>query len=190
MEGEAKRVANDPREGKQCLMLKLSAKNALKAARVLERTFLAIHSPSVHLPAGTPVRISAGVRVPEPIAGSPDGALLYDSAGGEPLAVRIALPTLWRQFILYRTVPDSGTINVSMALTGLGTVYFDDIRIEPMAEKNTSEIVTTSATLPYKTDSAKKPVKTEPRPSGSGWSGKLSTLFRRDPDMKSFLFPQ
>ena len=88
-------------------------------------------------------------------------------------------------------MPDSGTINVSMALTGLGTVYFDDVRIEPMADKEQrSEIVTTSATLPYKTDLAKKPVKTEPRPSGSGWSGKLSTLFRRDPDMKSFLFPQ
>ncbi len=122
VEGEAKRVANDPREGKQCLMLKLGPRNALKAAQVLERTFLAIHSPAVKLPPGTPVRISAWVRVPEEITGSPDGALLYDSAGGEPLAVRLSKPTMWRQFILYRTVPDSGAINVSMALTGLGTV--------------------------------------------------------------------
>jgi hypothetical protein len=151
VEGEAKRVANDPREGKQCLMLKLSAKNDLKAAQVLERTFLAIHSPAVHLPPGTPVRISAWVRVPGAIQGSPDGALFYDSAGGEPLAVRISLPTSWRQFILYRTVPDSGKINVTMALTGLGAVYFDDIRIEPLAEKAASEILTTSGTLPDQT---------------------------------------
>ncbi|MGH7222561.1 MAG: hypothetical protein ACRELF_05000, partial [Gemmataceae bacterium] len=189
VEGEAKRVANDPREGKQCLMLRLKAKNALKAAKVLERTFLAIHSPSVHLPPGTPVRISAWVRVAKEITGSPDGALLYDSAGGEPLAVRIVQPTTWRQFILYRTVPDSGTINVSMAMTGLGAVYFDDIRIEPMSDQKPSEIVTTSATLPVKTDSATLPVQTEPRPSGSGWIDKLSTLFRR-PDMKSYIFPQ
>lgn len=148
VEGQAKRVANDPREGKQCLMLKLTAKDALKAARVLERTFLAIHSPAVHLPPGTPVRISAWVRVPGDITGSPDGVLLYDSAGGEPLAVRIMLPTAWRQFILYRTVPDSGTINVSMALTGLGTVYFDDIRIEPLTGKDASITITSSAPLP------------------------------------------
>jgi hypothetical protein len=139
VEGEAKRVANDPREGKQCLMLKLKPKNAVKSAQVLERTFLALHSPAVSLPPGTPVRISAWVRVPDEIIGSPDGALLYDSAGGEPLAVRISLPTVWRQFILYRTVPDSGTINVSMAMTGLGTVYFDDIRIEPLVEKSAAD---------------------------------------------------
>jgi hypothetical protein len=148
VKGEAMRVANDPREGKQCLMLKLSPKNSLKAPLVLERTFLAIHSPAMRLPPGTPVRISAWVRVPGAITGSPDGALLYDSAGGEPLAVRLSLATPWKQFILYRTVPDSGTINVSMALTGLGTVYFDDVRIEPMAAKDTSEIITTSGSAP------------------------------------------
>lgn len=170
VQGEAKRVANNPREGKQCLMLKLTAKDPLKAALVLERTFLALHSPDVHLPPGTPVRISGWMCVPELITGSPDGALLYDSAGGEALAVRVTLPSIWRQFILYRTVPESGSIHVSMALTGLGTVYFDDVRIEPLTDKKEeSEIVTTSATLP---------AKPEPRPLGSGWSGKLSSLFR------------
>jgi hypothetical protein len=183
VEGEAKRVANDPREGKQCLMLKLQAKDAQKAPKVLERTFMAIHSPSVHLPPGTPVRISAWVRVPGALNGSPDGALLYDSAGGEPLAVRISLPTAWRQFILYRTVPASGTIHVSMALTALGSVYFDDVRIEPMAEKSASEVAATSATLPA------QPL---PRPSGSSWTGKLSTLLpwsKPDPE-KIFIRPQ
>jgi hypothetical protein len=33
-------------------------------------------------------------------------------------------------------VPSSGTINVTLALTGLGTVYFDDIRIEPLVPPN------------------------------------------------------
>jgi hypothetical protein len=148
VEGQATRVANEPREGKQCLMLKLSPKHPERAAQVLERTFLAIHSPAVHLAPGTPVRISGWLRIPEPITGSPDGALLYDSAGGEALAMRLALPTPWRQFIFYRTVPPSGLINVSLALTGLGSVYFDDIRIEPLADKDSSEILTTSATLP------------------------------------------
>ncbi len=170
VQGEAKRVANNPREGKQCLMLKLSAKNALKTPQVLERTFLAIHSPAVHLPPGTPVRISAWVCVPEAITGSPDGALLYDSAGGEPLAVRLTQPTIWKQFILYRTVPESGLVHVSMALTGLGTVYFDDVRIEPMTDKKEEPEMSTVEGMP--------PEKTEPRSPGSGWSSKLSALFR------------
>jgi hypothetical protein len=163
VEGEAKRVVNDPREGKQCLMLKLKPQNALKAAQVLERTFLALHSPAVTLPPGTPVRISAWVRVPEPIVGSPDGALLYDSAGGEPLAVRISLPTVWRQFILYRTVPESGKINVSMALTGIGTVYFDDIRIEPMVQKGTAEVSNTSLSVPVERSPRQAIYDTSPR---------------------------
>lgn len=168
VQGEAKRVANCPREGKQCLMLKLSSKNPLKAAMVLERTFLAIHSPAVHLPPGTPVRISAWVLVPEPITGSPDGALLYDSAGGEPMAVRVTEPTfMWKQFILYRTVPDSGTIHVSMALTGLGTVFFDDVRIEPMTDK-VEDQQTVSTVAPQ--------IKNQPQRSGSGWTDKLSAL--------------
>ncbi len=174
--GEAKRVANHPREGRQCLMLKLSPKNDLSKPQVLERTFLAIHSPAVHLPPGSPVRISAWICVPEPITGSPDGALFYDSAGGEPLAVRVNLPSIWRQFVLYRTVPDSGSISVSMALTGLGTVYFDDVRIEPMTDKKEEpDVITTSATVP---------AKTEPRPSGNSWSGRLSTLFRSWPGQR------
>jgi hypothetical protein len=37
----------------------------------------------------------------------------------------------WKQFHMYRKVPDSGEVRVRMALTGFGTVYFDDIRIEP-----------------------------------------------------------
>src|SRR5262249_34772206 len=141
----AKRVANDPQEGKQCLMLQISPKNAETAPQVLERAFLAIHGPTVRLAPGTVVRISGWMKVAGPIVGSPDGALLYDSAGGEPLAVRQTLASPWKQFILYRTVPASGSIGVTLALTGLGTVYFDDIRIEPMEAKGSSEIKQTSA---------------------------------------------
>jgi hypothetical protein len=72
------------------------------------------------------------MRVPREITGSPDGALFYDDAGGEPLAVRMTNVPHWRQFHLYRRVPASGQISVTLALTGVGVAYFDDIRIEPM----------------------------------------------------------
>lgn len=169
---EAKRVANNPREGRQSLMLRLQAKNILKAAQVLERTFVAIHSPAVHLPPGTPVRISAWICVPEAIIGSPDGALLYDSAGGEPLAVRQSQATPWKQFIFYRNVPDSGKIHVSMALTGLGTVFFDDLRIEPLTDKEPPKEVEQTSYTPL------MPID-KPQPDKSSWSSKFSSLFRR-----------
>ena len=129
----ARRVTENPREGQQCLMLQIKPKNTqAPAPAALERTFLAINSPGVHLQPGALVKISGWVRIPKAITASVDGALFYDSAGGEPLAVRLTAPTPWKQFTFYRLVPKSGTINVTLALTGLGTVYFDDIRIEPL----------------------------------------------------------
>jgi hypothetical protein len=106
----------------------------------LERTFLAVDSPAVKLPPGTLVRVSGWVKVPQEIAGSADGVLFYDDAGGEPLGVRVAHQPQWKQFNLYRRVPASGQISVTVALTGIGTAYFDDLRIEPLVpEGRTAE---------------------------------------------------
>jgi hypothetical protein len=113
-------------------MLEIKPKHPEVAPRALQRTFLGIHSPDVKLPPGTWVQISGWMRLPKSITASADGALLYDSAGGEPFGIRFTEPTPWRKFTLYREVPASGLIHVTMALTGLGKVYFDDIRIEPL----------------------------------------------------------
>src|SRR5205085_675546 len=75
----------------------------------LEGSFLAADSPPVRLPPGTLVRISGWVKVAEQVAGSPDGVLIYDDAGGEELAYRVlstaepdAPKGAWRPFHLYR----------------------------------------------------------------------------------------
>ncbi|VTT96393.1 Uncharacterized protein OS=Pirellula staleyi (strain ATCC 27377 / DSM 6068 / ICPB 4128) GN=Psta_1862 PE=4 SV=1 [Gemmataceae bacterium] len=98
----------------------------------LERTFLAVESPPVRFPPGTLVRVSAWIKVPEEISGSADGALFYDDAGGEPLGVRLSVQPRWKQYHLYRRVPASGQIGVTLALTGVGTALFDEVKIEPM----------------------------------------------------------
>jgi hypothetical protein len=133
---ESRRVDEQAKEGRRCLMLKITPQNTEAPPQALERTFLAINTPAVHLPPGTLVQISGWVKIPAPIRASPDGALLYDSAGGEPLGVRLTGATAWRKFTLYRRVPDSGLVSVTLALTGIGTVYFDDIRIEPEVPAN------------------------------------------------------
>ncbi|MDB5308590.1 MAG: hypothetical protein JWO38_2792 [Gemmataceae bacterium] len=171
-----------PELGKGALKLEVRTKpltdrdgKPIPHASALERTFLAVDSPPVRLPPGTLVRVSAWVKVPKPIGGTADGALFYDDAGGEPLAVRV-LDTLdhrairqkdpkeakdpkdpksgkeakapaepktppespgertgiWKHYHLYRRVPASGQISVTLALTGVGVAYFDDVRIEPL----------------------------------------------------------
>jgi hypothetical protein len=129
-----------PHEGRQCLMLKITPQDSRVPPLALERTFLAIHSPEVRLEPGTIVRISAWVLVPTGVSTSGDGAMFYDSAGGEPLAVRLTgLHPRWQRVTLYRQVPASGTIRVTVALTGFGTAYFDDIRIEPLGAEGATE---------------------------------------------------
>jgi hypothetical protein len=104
-----------------------------KTTHPLERTFLAVESPAVRLPPGTLVRVSGWVKIPGEIKLTADGALLYDDAGGEPLGVRLLnTEGRWKKFHLYRRVPATGTISLTVALTGVGVAYFDDLRIEPM----------------------------------------------------------
>jgi hypothetical protein len=121
-----------PQEGKQCAMLQIKAKNPAAAPQALERTLLAITSPPVNLTPGTLVQVSGWVCIPAPITASADGALFYDNAGGEPFAVRLTEPTPWKKFTFYRRVPSSGTMQLTLALTGIGVVYFDDVRIQTM----------------------------------------------------------
>jgi hypothetical protein len=104
-----------------------------KSTYPLERTFLAVESPPVRLPPGTLVRVSAWVKIPGAIKLTADGLLFYDDAGGEPLGVRLLETNRrWKQFHLDRRVPESGQIGVTVALTGVGVAYVDDVRIEPM----------------------------------------------------------
>ena len=117
-------------------MLEISPKNALLPPAALERAFLAIYSPAIKMQPGSLVRISGWVKIPKEIKGSADGALFFDSAGGEPLGIRLTQATEWKHYTFYRRVPNTGVINVTLALTGLGTVYYDDWKIEPLQESN------------------------------------------------------
>jgi hypothetical protein len=142
---DARIVPDDPHDGKQCMKLEIKAKtNPGPDGKVppppgaLERTYLAVYSQPVRLQPGTLVRISTWVKIPKAISASADGALIYDSAGGEPLAVRMAGEVKqWRKVTLYRRVPSTGEINVTLALTGIGKAYFDDVRIEPLESGET-----------------------------------------------------
>jgi hypothetical protein len=135
-----------PKEGDQCAMLQIKPRNHTEPPLALERAELGLISPTVKLAPGTLVRISAWVRIPTAITASVDGALLYDTAGGEPLAIRFTDPTPWKKVTIYRRVPSSGEIGVNLVLTGIGTVYFDDVRIEPLSTSPDVPVIPVSGT--------------------------------------------
>jgi hypothetical protein len=126
-----RRVEEGPHTGKRCLKLEVSAKDGLRAPAVLERTFLAVQSPAVRLTPGSLARVSIWVRSPG-VGSTTDGAMIWDSVGGEPLAVRIISQPKWKRYTFFRRVPASGTISVTLALSGLGSVFFDDVKIEAL----------------------------------------------------------
>jgi hypothetical protein len=91
-----------------------------------------ITTPPVTIDAGQVLLLHGWVQIPQPITASADGLLIVDSLGGEPLAERIRGTSGWREFALYRAVPQSGPITVTFALTGLGEAWLDDVTIQPI----------------------------------------------------------
>jgi len=112
----------------------LSAKDdkAQPAPGALERTYLAVNSPAVRFQPGTWVRISGWIRLANPSVSSADGVLMFDNAGGEGMGVRLSDSEYWKRYHVYRKVPPSGVIWLTIAQTGLGTVYCDDFQIQPL----------------------------------------------------------
>jgi hypothetical protein len=121
-----------PKEGRAVLKLAITPKNPAQAPEALERTFLAVTSPTIRLQPGTLVRITGWINIPAKLQASTDGLLFFDNVGGEPLSYRQTSRTPWKKISLYRRVPANGEINLTIALSGIGTVYVDDVRIEPL----------------------------------------------------------
>ena len=64
--------------------------------------------------------------------------MIFDSLGGEALADRIGHTTGWQQFALYRVAPQSGTMNVTFALSGLGEAWIDDVYVQVLEASSAS----------------------------------------------------
>jgi hypothetical protein len=94
-------------------------------------------SPSVQVEAGQIVCIHGWVRVLSDVTASTDGLLVVDSITGEALADRIGKTKGWRQFALYRAVPQPGPMCVTFALSGIGEAWLDDVAIEVLETPNT-----------------------------------------------------
>ena len=99
---------------------------------MLETAPIWITSPPVHVEAGQVVAIRGFVRIPMAIRGGADRLMILDSLGGEALALRVGQTAGWQPFALYRAAPQSGQVNVTFVLSGLGEVRLDDVAIQPL----------------------------------------------------------
>ena len=136
-----------PEFGQHLLSLSLQPKvekdpkgKLLPPPQALERAVLAVDSPPAEFAPGTLVRISFWVKIPAAIQSSSDGVVVFDTAGGEPLGVRVGVTGGWKEYRLYRRVPANGKIALTFALTGFGTALFDDVRIEPLLPNGTAAV--------------------------------------------------
>jgi len=124
------RVAHSGQAG---LRLAVRPDSPDKAPKLVETAPIWVTSPAIYLEAGSLVRIQGWVHMPTPLTGSVDGLLVFDSITGEALAERIGETTGWQSFALYRFVPQSGPMSVTLALTSLGEVWIDDVVVQVLA---------------------------------------------------------
>jgi hypothetical protein len=137
-------AAASPHTGNYCLRLQAWATSELASQSVLESPPLWVTTAPIELRAGQVVRIHGWARIDRPIAGSTDGLMIFDSAAGPALALRISDAKQWdqwRPFTMYRVMPADGRLSVTFALTGLGEVSIDDVTIEPLAAPATGAVV-------------------------------------------------
>lgn len=95
----------------------------------VEETPLWIISPSVKVQPNQMVQVHGWINIPQMIQGNMDGLKITDSSGGASLAERIVSTDGWEEFTLYRSINQTGQLNVRFDLTGFGTAYLDEVTI-------------------------------------------------------------
>jgi hypothetical protein len=108
----------------------------------LSRPSVTVTSPPVAVRRGQIVQISGWVRVATPIVGNLDGAVLYDTLGGYRRALRWTAGGDWGRFKLFREVRTDGEFRVTMLLSGMGEIQFDDLQVRLYEPAGTAAKVT------------------------------------------------
>lgn len=120
-----------PHGGTYCLRLVAVAATGQDPPAFVRERLVTVVSPPVTVRKGQIVYIGGWVQVVSPIQGNLDGAMFYDSLSGPAGALRFRAQTGWQHFQVLREVHESGDLNVTLTLNGLGEIHFDDLQIIP-----------------------------------------------------------
>ncbi len=102
------------------------------SAELLEDSLVRLKSPSLLVRGGQVVVINGLLRIDSPIAGHPDGLMIYDNIKGTVGALRFSQRTQgenWEAFEIVREVPTSQEIQVYFDLHGQGVIRLDEVRL-------------------------------------------------------------
>ncbi len=134
VQSRADLAANAAHSGAFGLKLSAWAVETDEPVSVVESAPIWITSPEVIVTPGTLVRIHGWIRILQPIGGSVDGVQVFDPFSGQELARRYHRTAGWEEFTLDRVATEPGRVAVTVALTGLGDVWLDDVTIRVLHE--------------------------------------------------------
>ena len=118
------------RSGQLGLSLVVAPTTPEDKPKILETIPLWITTPAMPIRMGEMICVSGWIRIPQPLESTVDGLMIFDSLGGEQLALRFLHTNgEWREFAFYRIVPENSNYYVIFALNGLGEVHLDDIQV-------------------------------------------------------------
>jgi hypothetical protein len=119
-------------QGTYCLRLASAPAAGKELPAVISDRPVTITTPPVTVYKGQIVYISGWVKVAAPSVANLDGAVLYDSLLGPGAALHWSATADWRKFELVREVSETTELTLTMALSGLGDIRFDDLQIVPL----------------------------------------------------------
>jgi uncharacterized protein YqcC (DUF446 family) len=131
----------DPHGGQLCVKMKAwpvganSPNVPLTAAAWIQTAPVDVHP-------GDQVRIHGWVKTTSELHDIGDGLLIYDSAGGTPLALRIHQADRWQPFVIYRGIDQSQGLTVTCALAGYGEIQLDDLSVKVIPGTEVSGVST------------------------------------------------
>ncbi|MGQ0633724.1 MAG: hypothetical protein ACT4QC_03865 [Planctomycetaceae bacterium] len=115
--------------GKYCLRLTAGPAAGQDPPTVVTDRPVTVTSPPLTVYKGQIVYITGWVKMVTASVGSLDGAMLYDSIGGPALALRWRGVTGWERFELIRPISETTDMTLTMTLTGMGDIRFDDLQV-------------------------------------------------------------
>lgn len=126
---QATLLAEAAYDGRRGLQLQSQVVSQLEAVAV-EHTPIWVDSAVMPIPGNHLVRIAGNVKIDQAIKGSIDGVTIRDSLGGDALQQRLPVTEGWMPFVVYRATTEPHDLRLTLALTGLGTVQFDEITVQ------------------------------------------------------------
>ncbi len=136
VEAEVELSSAEKYAGRLSLRLAARATDETATDKLIEAPPVWLKSPPIAVERGQWVRIRGWVYVPTPVTGSVDGLMIVDSMTGEALAERIGEAKKWQPFTMLRVMPESGNLSITIAMTGLGEAWIDDLAVERVLPPN------------------------------------------------------